>query len=133
MNLLTIKKPKNEKISYENGNYLMPACELDDQGDFSITKVTQQTGFSYHVSFEPVIENKPIDAPDQYYEALIEERDGRYIMKSYKKTIVEKDSQEENNQEDTEIPMEDLETSVLMKNKHKKCKKGTVPNHISHS
>jgi hypothetical protein len=82
------KYPVNTLVSYEDGFYLMPVFDIGSYNKPVIIEATMTSDFSYTILFEEPIDLKPIDDPSIYYEAHLEERDGRFIMVEYNTIVV---------------------------------------------
>lgn len=80
-NFTNHKYPENTDIAYEDGYYLMPAKDENLGAKPTITQALKLSDFDYKVVFKSSDSN----APKVHYEAILEERDGRYIMINCKK------------------------------------------------
>lgn len=67
--------PEETNITYENGYYLMPARDDAFGTPPVITQIMQISDFDYKIFFEG----------NAKYEAVIEDREGRYILVNFKK------------------------------------------------
>lgn len=77
-------KPSVDIVEYKEGNYLMPFVDIGLNTTVKNKKVVKLGDFSYKYIYDEVDQyNNVVDT----FEALIEERDGRYILKNYKKYV----------------------------------------------
>lgn len=77
--------PLDSKISYEDGYYLMPARDEYFGPTPTINSVLKLSDFDYKVAFESTDENNQVS----HFEAIVEEREGRFVMINYKKVVEE--------------------------------------------
>lgn len=71
--------PLDSKVTYKDGYYLMPARD-EDFGPQPKSTILKLSDFDYKVVFTATR-----DGIEEAFEAIIEEREGRYILLNYKK------------------------------------------------
>lgn len=78
--------PSAAGITYEGGDYLMPATSKVDKPEPYITRLVKTSDSSYAIYFEAINEDDPLNPVVYKYEAVVEEKDGRLIMLNYRQT-----------------------------------------------
>ena len=79
------KQPKVEYIQYKDGNYILSEVDGGDLSEPRIIKVVKINDFSFEIEFESINSNgENIEILDKF-NAIVEEREGRYILLKYGK------------------------------------------------
>lgn len=81
--------PADEAIDYKDGYYLVAARDGVFEDEAVVTKITKISDYNYKVVFEVQKKNAPINAPIEYYEAIIQSLDDRFVLVSYLKHVIE--------------------------------------------